>query len=82
MGIRKVISVLTAVSLFTALFVFTTPAFAGTNIGKLPRPPRILDYSQFVSQIVPADMLPGSKYQASITFKNVGRTVWAPGSYK
>ncbi|MEN9864729.1 MAG: hypothetical protein RL748_319, partial [Pseudomonadota bacterium] len=37
--------------------------------------------AQFISQTVPTTMLKGQTYNASITFKNTGNTIWSQAQY-
>ncbi|MHB8876962.1 MAG: hypothetical protein ACYC8T_24970 [Myxococcaceae bacterium] len=56
---------------------------AGSPAPTQPPPaPAVGDRSAFVSQQVPAEVLPGEQFLARVTFKNTGSTPWsAPGGY-
>jgi hypothetical protein len=51
-----------------------------SDVAGLPIPEPV-DEARFVSQVVPAVMTAGERYQVSVTMRNDGTTTWRPGRY-
>lgn len=70
--------------IFFISIVIVEISFAQKNpIGPFRKPARRLpiNNARFISQTIPRDMLPGQKYQISVTFKNIGKKPWVAVNY-